>query len=1491
MGRKGQPRTRGNMFSTLLCLILTAGTLAGCGPTNQNGFPSVRDGKAASALQHCDEIRLLSDMGLQAPFIDNLLRCLNDQTTEGDSLGPVLAVMDGLGQDGLQESLDLLRAIKVPDTNGAAPAWPVLDLVSHSLTRGIDGERTKDEDLHQGRFGLVQDLLAAMDIHTAGRLMLVWAETGKLEEFLRLGAGLSGAMQDHSVEGLLTLFLDQKEFREDSLTLLITLLEDPRLYPLVAEVLTSTPSAVLTDAADRARCAAEREEPRFASWVQPERRCLTSATKTGPLRAGGHAHIGAFWQSLNQTEQDRVLQALVTSLREVLQLSPDERHQMLSSLMQGMSDLHLMQKQGFSYLVAILERLRAMPASDLAYLTAPLSDITRLEGIFEGMQMKVGTSVLRDQFESLLLDGGPVAGCSDLTMPPLRDAAGSGHLIDIWLSPAEACGGLPPLFAAMQTGFIHLCRQAGCSTMPHLEPGHLQRDGYLSGQDKVQPAVLRELVQEVFHLTTRELRRDPWYLVHRQLAFDAISATDFSTLISTLDPDGVATAGDVIALDKQLATADPRLRPNLTAGLLEHHIQAAAAMAWQTSAFFNDQPQTDQKVQRAMRGIYPGSAIDRSLADRFAPGRIRRLADEDELIRGPREQFILSQVADRLRRSDIVLKNPAVDLQGQKISYTISNKGFLSFRAGATKPRAPSSKYLWQRFRYIFDDGDQKADKRWGLWSRILGAGPILGLNATPGRQQELQDWMGDRLLPLAESTPDETRFKGESGEDPYDRFFLQTPYSTGRKRALAFYFAQNFIGAVTPALRQFTVTAAPGLEKVFIGQSFFLPSRDSWSGYRAVIPEDAFNGDVGDPGHTLSPGPVFKNGPTLLPRDTDVGHLQDLDPALRQLLALNLVTYQKTGDATWIQPLIGRDPAACRLAVTDETGGTVFKESPCPLSFVEEADDQDYRSMVSDVMLGHFCLLFDQNEFDQDFITTIAAELDIQPDLCAALDSRASVTRVNWSTGYPRAVLQSTILDLVQAGERQLKPGLTGLAMDLQRAAVGADASGLDRDLRRSLSRAPLFSLREGAFRHKRQLEYQEYFAGPPGLVNAALNYLANLEGNTVVRNFVFPEAGRTITDAAGGFPAIINLVLDLQQEHAAKGHSALDFSIDLLHRLAAEPDKLNAALRFLVYPTDAELGDFWSGLMPLGMKLYEPMDWQDQGMAMVRHLLRRETILPVQALVQGQTPQGLIRLTGIAHRGLNQLGSGQDQVQLLDRTLEFLSGWLLAVRPDGRQLVADDLDPLLTGLAGITMDGRFYAALHRSLAFWDRQNTGLNGEPAPGLLANLPGLTRFMLEDGLTVFPLWQQDVPALQQRPGFLPDLLLGLLRPMRDSPAPPHLKGMLTDTLGRAGPDHLEALLMDPALRASLVSIMTRAGTVPGPAWRGALDSMRRLKPETRIMLTRINEQLQWDEQTSPSHPLFLQRFSTLIHPDNAMLNPQLDLLEIWLRGDHHKGGVP
>ncbi|MBQ47254.1 MAG: hypothetical protein CMP10_07275 [Zetaproteobacteria bacterium] len=883
--------------------------------------------------------------------------------------------------------------------------------------------------------------------------------------------------------------------------------------------------------------------------------------------------------------------------------------------------------------------------------------------------------------------------------------------------------------------------------------------------------------------------------------------------------------------------------------------------------------------------------------------------------RNERESYLAAQALDRLGQVDLVFKNLAFDKnQDQSLDeayYSSNDRRALRFSdEGLQLPRQKILPY-----GSLFKNGEKQRNEpnaNWAMWSRVLSSGPITGLNASKGFEADFSDWLGETVFPWVEAIPQQSEFSFVSSRNLYDEFYETQAYSLAEKRALAFYIIKNLIGIVVPDPERVNVadpevSRAAGLFTGFIGQEFFLKRNQSWSGSQAILPLETFaGGNFSEMGMNLLPSSLqgFEQhledveGKILNRGATSVLEMAELNSTVRSLFGLNLMTVKAPGGQTrrlqrYFQPVIGLGGSCW------DTPGS---SHPCPLEFPVkgsvEATWPEYKEMVTDVFRGTFCLAFDREKFGASFIEALASELELSPEFCDSLLVDSILTTHAFANEYPTDVVQSIILDLVTAGRLiNLKPGLASLPLKLGAGKEDKSHGGFRLEMATLLDRTVIFSNSQAAVDHKRQLNYQNFWKGNPGLINGALNYFAWLVGPEKVRD-KFREIGVLHMAPDGNFSDLLSLIEATQIKHSRNDASALTFMIDVVNQLLADEALFDSIMRLLVYPTDMEIGDILGYELGLGLNdLYKEdgvnnFDWENLGNNFFKSAIRRENFQTILTFLRYQQPSDLQAFATICKRSIDAVGGLDGQIAVIDAFLGFLIEYFMAYHPDQAVFVSQNFNVFLQGITKIDMPSTYWPSFHRFVTWLNHDGVDFKNQPAPALIRSANDLVGASLDNGPEMIKAYQYNPTDLQRQPDFLKNLIIDFFAPFGNAISANYLLGIIKDTIGITGSNYLGVLLHDRTYRQKVIDLIHYAGMVPGAVWTKALYKMQGLSPEAKNIMRWSSGKIVWSPQASSSSKFFMARFGSIMKPENDFLDKQLQLLESWISGNKKRsyGGV-
>ena len=1451
-------------------------------------------------------------MKLEAGYIRDLLTCGSNKDESGESLAPVLNLMDHLGDEGLQETLDFLFLFEDP-VGDQEPAYPLLELATNTMTRGLHlNESTHLSLAYQQRFNLSQEVLSGLDLHTLGHLAIQWNHEGTLSDLLETIGSMSSRLQDGTMEGAFANLLQDQEIRDHLLNVLFGFLNTPEFYPLISQQLVMEPS-VASLRADYLPCAMQDLEPRLPSWPSPDQSCLKVTSPGAPLPSGKD-HLVDFWQGLTSQDQEAILEGVKQFTHAIVEDQSDDRFLMINRLVEGAKHLILSQKDAARHITAVIDAANQSKADDFSEFMEGLEKIASMESFFGTIREKVGSAILRDNIEGLILQGGSVLGCNGLFIPGLADAEDQIEVFQRYLTPHPSCGQVPPILSMTLATLIPECKAGACEAMEIL----LDKLTPPQVPNQLAQGVLTEVTQEAIRHATYKLSIDPYSLYHQNLAYDQISASRFSKLMNQLPIPAHLTPKSLVDLDRFLSSEAPyrdTFRERFLENLVIKYLEYAVSRSNQISGFFRE-PSSLQNhiIHRATRGLYPEGPIGRILDANLSPSSIKSQLPDFPMV-SERDHLGLSRMLSRIRQPELVFKNKPFDKkQDQNLTdpvYGSQDPMSFTFESGGsiTPPRTTALK-----FKALFLNGETQKDDpadHYGLWSRYVDSGPIRGLYASMNNEDAFMTWATESLFPFLEKLPENSTLSPSPRLEPLEAILQKTPYSLAQKRSLAYFYVRNYLGIVTPSLKPYKLKnrrsiSGEGQYPVFSNENFFLQSNLAWQGFRSSLPVNLFAGDSWDElGANLLPetyaeyqasiedmkqSSFSKNGITIQQYDA-------LPSAIKRLFGLNLIASKapprkRRKNLHFIQPLIGIHEESC---FNDD-----LSDLSCPLELRTENVQktyQTYRATVQDVFRGSFCLLLNQEVFDGKFIADITETLKLDPMWCAQnFEGQDPALFMNpFQTGYPPYATQQVIEDILAAGTLQgIHPELQNLAQNIAVERLRSPDLHPSQRAESLLATNIAFPNRHLTFHRKRQLDYQDFMLVAPGIVNTSLNFLADVLPENQLRE-TFRAIGAESMGPDGSVSKMINLIIKIQGEHATRGSTTLHFALDTFHQIWSDPDLKRTAIHIIAYPTDFEIGDLWAFELPAAFNdLFmdetgtNTFKWQNEGHHLLKQLLQREFFLSLQKLLQSQNPARLTKFITIFHDSLQTLGSTEQQAKTVQNVLNFLTKYAYSTLTDTQSLVIHTFSQTLAKLSKIGLPQSWWPSLHKVLNWTNEPNQGFKDQPTPPVLTALIPLLRFGLDSKFELFELYQYSKAPIQQQPEFLKALALGLTEPLYQSPSPKFIYDILQGTIGKVGIDRISLFAQSSFERQKLTSLLKALSIVPADLWLENLALLQEVAPESADQLNWLRDQIIWNPKASPSYTYVLNQGTYLIQPEHDLLQRQLSLIRGWIKGSPPKG---
>ena len=1472
-------------------------TILSCGPTKPNPSPKGLSDLSPKQRQ-CQSLFQEKTSPLIADHLLRALKCLTKEKDSSSSLQPFIDLINQMGLSQVDLALDFV--LTGDDTTSHPNSYPTLDLISKILTRGIDPNRSNLHLLEEQRFGTLDHLMKNLDLTPLIKLISQWAKQDDIPRILEIFSILLQKIPSSHLESIIATFLTDDSLRQNTINVVEQLIQNNKFNGLLADLLTLSASTTLAQT-DLKNCLSLNRNPILASWDDTSCTQILSGSANDFI-----GHFRDFWyNTLSSDERKNLITSLSNLMRNLAGLNHRERHQIFSSLLSFFQNLGKFQTNSIEYFLNLAHHFIQSNLSDLDHLLKGMEIITNQKSLFGSFEEKIGTTVLRDIISRQIDQGFTITGCGNLYFKPrpqdnideIRDYL--RHL----LTPMKECGKIPPLFALIRQTISESCEEC-IQENNHSRPSRFSEK---FESDFAYPS--SENLNEIFHLliktTVSQLIDDPYYLMHKGLAYDSISPAFFRQLIEHLDIlSGSISIEKITNGDLYIHTNKPYaqiLTPNFLKRLLDDFLVQAANWSYYRSHFFSSHQNDQQKFLRMARGLYPGSFIEYGMKN-----NLTKAIDEIWPHSRSRDSLNLSWMKSVLFNTNIVFKNLITD---KKQDQDVLDKNYSSSTSHIFRIQADGNidqpKNTDRSYAKIFLNGEKQAgdrDDHLALWSRWIDAGPINGINSELGQESEMIETLKLRLLPILNKK--QVLTPSPDFKPNYDSILDKTPYSLGEKRVMALFFLRNYVGIAAPRPSEYKISydrykkhkTVPG----FYNERFFTTTKNSWAAFRSLISTEDF-----------SPSEFHNLGKNLLPQNVETFH-KDLEvmyhrPMERGATEISTFSHLSQTEKTLLfshltlpVPINGKSRRPERtllplLSYHDQNcpmgqpkPHSCFLEFPSNEKSRSENYDQ-FKNIVASLTQLTLCQLTDSEVFSSEFRHVMTQELSIDAEHCYQLSQNPHLTVVSIKSDYPRPIIESILIDLITktAKHYELKPGIAHSPVLIELASAKKNPMQFQ-----PLPVVSIFSHDSAAHHHKRQLDQGTFRWIPPSFINSAINTYAISTDPQSTRE-QFRTLGRKFLPD-GGFLEIIDLIMESREDlREQKNGSVLTFFLHFFQKVMERPDIRKSLENIIVFPSDLEFGDILGYELPLGLKdLYSeqtgnPLNWENSGVKILKSILRREFFLPILQAMDSLSPQSINSLTNIIHISLGNLGAVPQQEQVIRKLVDFLTYYLFSVDSQTNQHHSRFYQSFLLSTTELTLNESWKQSIHRLIDWLEKPLIDFSVHQTPSVSSHLEQYLSFAIDDGWDLARIYQQ-THDIGRHSHFTSQLFFSLLAPLRP-PESRYFKDILGDLFPSSHRHFFYDQLDSPKTRRQMNKMIKSLTNTSRDSWLAALDFTTNLDAKTIKLLNSLHQNIIW---SSPTHPSSTQRFMVhlhylLTHP--KMLQSQATLVKPLILGYPPTGG--
>jgi hypothetical protein len=1512
-----------NVFVSLL--------LSSCGQRGgQQLRPDVREQKSDQALAACEQTRLIADLGLNGDYLYRLARCASNQSENGqETLNATLALTEKLGPEGLDRFTSFLLRPH-PGEATREETYPFLTAFTYIMNRGTAAKQG-DLNLYEQRFGALQQFMTELDPSRVMELVLDWQRSGEFTTILKQLSLFLQAQQNGNLSAITQELLTGSQLRPHFLATSLELLKQDRWLFQLEQLLQPQTGGSLAKANPEHPCFANwlnrRDEGQVASDCLPQNGVAQQAT--------GGQRVDDFLQQLSTEEKRTLSQMFMEDLDRYHTMAEEERRLFTERLLASLESFLTYNPQNGAYVSGLLQLLLTTQAQDLTSLRDAAETLLEpsYQPTLDKLRAKVGESLILDHMVEQLVRGGPVPGCSNLSLPGL-DSAGENleqlaGAFNRYLMPAAQCDRLPPLTAMLWSElgyFFHPTCQDVDSALTCVplaeEPSEL-----LSAKFDIasEPAVIRQLINDSLNHVAGRLNQNRYYLAGKSLAngpVDPQLMADLQAIIA----DQPTTPSDLAHLDRNLKTVLPATKV-LTADFLEKlltmEIERLAAVGQQFQDLIPARPAEDFTAEwqaaRVFAGAYTDGPFENLLAARLPTiTELTPLPDDiaAELNRNPE---LMGRFYTRITDADAIFKNPVLGKENEeKIRVTIPGSTALDRLSITLDGNFSLHNRSIIRPYHTLAPKQRSDGPQWGRWDRPLMQSPLVAKDLPPVIGQGFQTWGTELYLGLYTSKPEFWQPLLEQTEPSPSMiradYFQADAYSPGETRALVAYLLQHYWKTDRLLPETATIGGADQLNEQTPARSFMnahylaspFESAKPWTVFYNLLPAS----------FEQSAGSYQELRESMLPEFSQLAadepffqirrygsqrRLKDYAPdkfseRFKWFSTLNLMTFIDQDSVALPQPVVGFEQQVCG------TGANDSQPLACPLEVTGSspaATYKHYRTYVQRNLDEIFCPLL------QSELTT--ADLPWAALLGFAEDSSFATVcaeprpgrRYQWpeTLRFPEPVLSRIFTDLFTLGKNpMLKAELSSLPLQIRWAKLqqGSRQQALTPASKVRLlleNSAWIVTQQGGAIGRRRQMSASTLWHGFPGLlasyVNAASSYLdPDLYQALLIQRSQQPTADSA--EAADPVARLLTEFIAATDAAIEADGSALTVGVNLLARLADDPVARRGLVHSVAHFSSLANYDFLGFELPLALKaLFDDFDWQKKPYLLLKQLFRDQHLFGFQQashLIHSTELDTLVTLLG---DHAQRLGDRGRQTELITALLQFVWQQSAAyhLNDDGSPVwFGQQVDRLITATRQLNLPTDFYQSFHRLVDGLDLPLNSLAGDTTGSLRNLIADSLMYAMDELPTLIDSHRRAATVASEQPFFWSNLALDLLTPMAQNPGGATvMNDFIKDPrlgITDGSPSLLESLLQSPQGRADVDTLVATIGQAPHPSWMAAAEENVALLQHFESLLNYAEQRIVWRSPGSDAFADGLKLLHRMSHDTDDFSRKQIHILNLW-----------
>ena len=1513
-----------SILSFLLLVLISCG--ANKGP--QKFVSPQKVNKSVDAQLACRELKIPADVKLNGRSLYYFPQCASNLIDGEESLAGTINVVRGMGQEGLENLSQLLKAD--PDgKKSTQDEYPLIKAMTVFIERGTFDQGGVSKSLIDERFGPFQDFLKEFNPFYVSHLLIQMSKSGALKDLLDQFSSFVETVEMQSLFGLSHSCLTKQQLRNALIYSANRILNTENYYNSLKGILTLEDSITLNTPAQTSYLQ-DWKDPKYPGSEPVE--FSASDIKGDDKPKNGAQRYQEFVDSLDDGEIKRAASFVSNILREFTELDSERRLSVIRKLYEGGTMAFMEQASFMRNLLALSDYFtNQVKISDFSEVIRAIKELIEYTGpvAIKSLNQKVGSAKLHSLAEELLINGGKVSGCGEqnfvgLKSVDLEDMEQLYQTLNTFLRPNAGCQHqLSPLAQFIinrvrtEVGIVDGCNPENLEDPCFLDESVTLVSENLQGLDwtveaRVDSKVFADLLLEIFADLRFSLERDPYALYWDHLSVGKVDLSDLvklEELVRQLDeitPESIAGLDEKIDRDDQLKRI---YHPNLLENLINNKIEDLSALSEQFNDLFNKD--SDPKTKFLLGGLYNHGPFEQLLSSKMYRQEMTGLAM-------PQSDFRVNDIFARLRRPGGLFKNSRLHKVERVLDFD-----FLGEKSNAVKyayQRQPDKKYKLVGIEFKKDPHTPSKIFNNDFWrfEKILQDAQnvnLLGKDVRDGENDQFVEWARNHLYEYLTAQTDWNHLAESSKRTlrPLNiKFFDSEKYSTEEMRKLAHFYSQQFLVApgYFPAdkksyyVEELISSSAPYIKTQFMALPYergtkwstflnYFPSAlmeatDSFESWVDSITQGLVRSDF--EGINWKGLPEDKNGK----RDLQGYSGKELE-LIKLLSSLNLLT---TNRADKYMPFVGTGNQ-CHF----KTG----EESLCPVTFNDYIDEQgvnrdafdSLKKYVADNVRSLYCPFVSTSHFSKNFVSQMGQALGL-PQMQDASFCQQQVNLFAEQDDNLQWMHELVLGDILRMGKNpRLVTGLNKLGSLIRYHKLkNKYSTNKELFLKDFINARGLLPDGMNRYAFKRLADHMGFLVYNPGSINIYNFFIwqSMMQENDYFDNaLAYLGAGvKRGDDLARGVGQrfLEDIVVKTYEQNAERDESILYYVFEVVRKLAKKENRefLDLVTNILVYPQDVETLFTYTETIPLllfHIEMAIPSQvsfWKRPGCEILRHIIfHQEKMRSLNDWTAAFDYRDIYSALETVADSFELLGSSNQISRFVEKGVTLLKNSLMTRDLHGEANI-EKLERNVRNFILENAPNDDYKSLNILLEYLPQAHMGFDGKPTGSVLNQLEPIFEFGIKSAHRLLAIYQGhfDKSNMKINDDYLQKMGNAFLTPMQSASGAKgaiNLAAILSnDDLG--GWDSLyRPLLFSPIYQPLVLATLKASDEASLDDYVQAVEESTQLMPKLNNTINYVL--LRMEDWKSDDAKYGLESALRIFEDDNLIWNKQMSLMQLWL----------